>query len=115
MDFKDLWDLESAMQVLAHATVDSKVWAEAVKWLILHGPVEIRHLLLEASSVATGTSFPELKPSCYTSDGQPCYDIAELAKSLNITELEVENFLKQMEKELVGHHFFGTDDNQTVH
>ena len=30
MEFKELWDLDSAMQVLAHDTVDSKIWAEAV-------------------------------------------------------------------------------------
>lgn len=115
MEFKDIWDLESALKVLAHETVDSKVWAEAVKWLILHGPVEIRQMLLDASNLATGTSFPELKPSQYTSDGQPCYDIKDLAKSLNITEAEVQDFLRQKETELAGLHFLGVDDNVTVH
>ena len=115
MEFKDLWDLESALKVLAHETVDSEVWAEAVKWLILHGPVEIRHMLLDASNLATGTSFPELKPSHFTSDGQPCYDIKDLARSLNISETEVLNFLKQKDMELEGLHFFGDNSNVTVH
>jgi hypothetical protein len=113
MEFKDLWDLESAMKVLSHETVDGKLWVEAVQWLILHGPVEIRQLLLDASSLATGTSFPELKPSQYTADGQPCYDIKDLAKALNITESEVRNFLLRKEgQELV---FFGDNSNKTVH
>ncbi len=115
MEFKDLWDLESAMQVLAHETVDGKLWAEAVEWLILHGPVEIRQLLLDASSLATGTSFPELKPSHYTSDGQPCYDIQDLAKSLNISELEVRDFLRQKDTESEKLHFFGDTGKVTVH
>ena len=38
MQAKDLWDLESAMKVLTHDSVDSKLWAEAVEWLILYGP-----------------------------------------------------------------------------
>lgn len=115
MEFKDIWDLESALKVLSHETVDSKVWAEAVKWLILHGPVEIRQLLLDASNVATGASFPELIPSYYTSDGQPCYDIKDLAKSLNISEAEVHDFLKQKETELEGFQLLGDSGNVTVH
>lgn len=115
MEFKDLWDLESAIKVLTHETVDSQVWAEAVKWLILHGPVEIRQLLLDASSLATRTSFPDLKPSYFTSDGQPFYDIKDLAKSLNISELEVQNLLKQKEEEFAGLHFFGDISDETVH
>jgi len=115
MEFKDLWNFESAMKILTHETVDGKVWAEAVKWLILHGPTEIRKLLLEASSLAAGTSFPELKPSYYTSDGQPFYDIIDLAKSLNIAELEVRELLKQKELEFAGLHYFGDISNETVH
>ncbi len=84
MKSKDLWDLESAMQVLAHTSVDSKLWAEAVEWLILHGPPEIRQLLIDASTSATNSSFPDLTPTHYTPDGQACYDIGELAQSLGI-------------------------------
>ncbi|MBU1564068.1 MAG: hypothetical protein KJ630_00400 [Proteobacteria bacterium] len=115
MEFKDLWDLESAMKILTHETVDGKVWAEAVKWLILHGPVEIRQLLLDASSLATSTSFPGLKPSYYTSDGQPFYDIKDLAKSLDITEIDIRELLKQKESEFAGLHFVSDDSNETIH
>jgi hypothetical protein len=115
MEFKDLWDLESAMKVLSHETVDGKLWVEAVKWLILHGPVEIRQMLLDASSLATGTSFPDLRPSQYTADGQPCYNIKDLAKALNITESEVRIFLKQKETEGQSLDFFENISNETVH
>ena len=42
MELKDTWDVDSAMQILQHQTVDAKLWAEAVEWLILYGPDEIR-------------------------------------------------------------------------
>jgi hypothetical protein len=115
MEFKDLWDLESAMKVLAHETADSEVWAEAVKWLILHGPPEIRQLLVEASTLATSTSFPELKPSHYTVDGQPYYHIEDLAKSLGMTEQEVRDLLRQKEAELELSPFFSGNRKETVH
>jgi len=115
MEFKDLWDLESAMKVLSHETVDGKIWADAVKWLILHGPAEIRQLLLEASSLATSTSFPELQPSHYTSDGQPCYNIKDLAKSLGTTEEAVRDLLHEKESEFPGLHFLNNNDNETIH
>ncbi len=115
MEFKDLWDMESALKVLAHDTVDGKLWAEAVKWLILHGPVEIRQLLLEASSIATRVSFPQLQPSHYTADGQPCYNIKDLAKSLNITEKEVTDLLQQKEMEFHILHALNNKGTETIH
>ena len=115
MEFKDLWNLESAMQVLTHDTVDAKLWAEAVKWLILYGPVEIRHLLLKASTIATNTSFPDLKPSGYTADGQPCYDMRDLAKSLGTTVIEVAKLLEQKETEFSSLHVFANNGQETIH
>ena len=115
MEFKDLWDLESALKVLAHDSVDSKLWAEAVEWLILYGPVEIRQLLFDASTTATAGSFPQLKPIHYTSDGQACYDIGEFAKTLGIDEEEAKKILQEKEQE---HHFlqlFDADKTGTVH
>ena len=41
MDFKDEWDLDTALKVVQNKTVDSKLWAEAVEWLLLYGPPEI--------------------------------------------------------------------------
>ncbi len=115
MKSKDLWNLESAMQVLTHTSVDSKLWAEAVEWLILHGPPEIRKLLIDASASATSSSFPDLTPTHYTPDGQACYDIGELAQSLGINKEEAENILKQKEKEHQLLQLFGEDENTTVH
>ena len=115
MESKDLWDLESAMKVLSHDSVDSKLWAEAVEWLILYGPPEIRQLLIDASTTATNSSFPDLKPTHYTADGQPCYDIAEFAKSLGIKEEEAKKILKQKEDEHQSQHFFDESDTGVVH
>lgn len=115
MESKDLWDLESAIKVLAHDSVDSKLWAEAVEWLILYGPPEIRQLLIDASTTATNSSFPNLKPTHYTSDGQACYDIGELAKSLGIEEEEAKKILQKKEEEHQLLQFFDNDETNTVH
>ena len=115
MESKTLWDLESAMKVLAHDSVDSKVWAEAVEWLILYGPPEIRQMLLDASTTATNTSFPQLKPSHYTPDGQAFYNIGELAKSLGIKEDEAKTILKKKEEEHHSQQFIDEDENGFVH
>lgn len=115
MEFKSLWDLESAMQVLANDTVDSKLWAEAVEWLIGNGPPEIREMLLEASAVATETSFPELTPSHYDFNGKPVYNVKELAKSLGIEEDEVRTILRQKEVEVDTKEIFGDDESTTTH
>lgn len=115
MDFKDLWDLESAMKVISHETVDGKLWAEAAKWLILHGPVEIRKILLEASTVATDASFPELVPGSYTADGQACYDVRDLAKSLSISEKEVWEALNRNESHVLDMFFLNNHGKRTIH
>jgi len=115
MDFKDLWDLESAMKVLCHDSVDSKLWAEAVEWLMLYGPPEIRQLLINASTTATSSSFPDLKPTDLTADGQPCYDVKELAKSLGIDEQEAKEILKKKQKQHQLLQFFTNEKTGTVH
>ena len=98
MDFKDEWDLETALKILEHKTVDSKLWAEAAEWLILYGPPEIKKLLLEASAHATASSFPELQPSGYSPDGQPMYDISSLARQLGTSEDEILRIIEEKEK-----------------
>ena len=115
MDSKDLWDLESAMKVLSHDSVDSKLWAEAVEWLILYGPPEIRQLLIDASTTATNSSFPDLKPTHYTEDGQACYDIGEFAKSLGIKAEEAKKILQKKEEEHQVQQLIDQDDTGTVH
>ncbi|EKD38808.1 MAG: hypothetical protein ACD_75C00602G0009 [uncultured bacterium] len=115
MEFKDLWDVESAMKVLTHKTVDGKLWAEAVEWLILYGPAEIRQLLLDSSMIATTSSFPELRPSRFTPDGQPCYTIGDLAKALHMDEKEARDLLRQKEAEHEIQHFFDETGSGSVH
>ena len=115
MEAKDLWDLETALKVLAHDSVDSALWAEAVEWLILYGPLEIRQLLLDASMTATISSFPELKPTHYSPDGQACYNIGQLAGSLGIDEEEARKILQQKEAEHQLLQMFKDDDSNIVH
>jgi len=93
MSFKDEWDLASALKVLQHPTVDSQLWSEAVEWLLKYGPPSIRRILLDASQTATEMQFPDLQPSHYTPDGEPVYDVTQLATSLGISEQEVQEII----------------------
>ena len=97
-DFKKEWTVESAMEILQHPTVDSKIWAEAVEWLLLYGPPEIREKLSEASSYATSQEFPELKPQGFSEDGEPVYSIAEVAQALGISEEAAEIIAEKQQK-----------------
>ncbi len=72
-------------------------------------------MLLEASEIATGTTFPELKPTHYTPDGQPCYDISALAKSLGITEEQTREILRRKEQEENEDQIVKIDENTIVH
>ena len=108
--FAQEWTLESALAVLNHPTVDSKLWAEAVEWLLVYGPPEVRELLTAASGHATRASFPELKPQGYGPDGSPCYDIAELASSLGISEEEAREQLAAKEEKHGVRHGFDEED-----
>ena len=95
MSFKDEWNLESALKVLQHPTVDSQLWAEAVEWLLLFGPPSIQKILLDASQTATELEFPDLKPAHYTDDGMPVYDLARLAGVLGVAEEEVQEIISR--------------------
>ena len=108
--FQHQWTVESAMEILQHPTVDSAIWAEAVEWLLLYGPPEIKTMLQEASGQATQTSFPELKAQRYTPDGSPCYDIADLAQVLGIPEEEAQAQLKEKEIKHGVRHGYAEDD-----
>lgn len=99
IDFKKSWNVEMAMAVLGNKDVDSDTWSEAVEWLLLYGPPEIKELLEQASSTATSSCYPELTPSGYTPDGEPCYDIDKIADTLGISKEEV--LQKIAEKEAV--------------
>ena len=97
MDFKDCLDLDTAMKIVQNPTVDSELWAEAIEWLLHYGPPEIVDLLLKASGQATQACFPELQETNFTREGQPCYDISEIAKSLGISEEEASKILEKKE------------------
>lgn len=114
MELKDSWDEKLAIQVLRHPTVDAKLWAEAVEWLILYGPDETRELLLQASGTATHECFPDLQAKGYATDGQPCYNVADLAKSLNISTDKAEAMIKEKEKSHQIHHFIDEKDTMKV-
>ena len=96
-EFKRQWDVAAAMEIVRHPTVDSQIWAEAVEWLLIYGPPEIRDLLTSASNHATRESFPELEPVGYDADGSPCYTIPELAVALGISEEEAEKIIAEKE------------------
>jgi len=111
MNFQDEWDLESAMTVLKHQSVDAQTWAEAVEWLLLYGPPEMQDLLLLASAAATQTQFPELRATGYTRDGQPCYDVKAIAKSLDISAEEAQEIITKKEMAHEMRHF--VNENET--
>lgn len=115
MDFKDHWNLDTAMEILQNKTVDSKLWAEAVEWLLLHGPPEIVAILLKASSQAADTTFPDLQPLTYTHDGQPFYDIKEVAASLGISEEEAIEIISRKELLQERTHFISNKGSETIH
>lgn len=107
--FKDAWTLETAMKILQHQTVDSKTWAEAVEWLLIYGPPDIKEMLGLASSHATTESFPELQPKGYDADGRPCYSLSDLASSLQISEEEAARLLAEKEAKHDQPHFIETE------
>lgn len=115
MEFKDHWTLENALKILQHPTVDSKLWAEAVEWLLLYGPPDIQRLLLHASGIATKQYFPELEAEKYTEDGQPCYDIASIAKALGIDTEDACRTIAEKEMAHQIRHFIDPDETYTVH
>ena len=115
MDFKEHWDLDTALKVVQNKTVDSKLWAEAVEWLLLYGPPEIVSILLQASGHATEQTFPELEAASYTSDGTPVYDVARLAKTLGMSEDEVKRIIKAKESANKMTHFIYDGSSETVH
>ncbi len=111
MKFKDQYNLQTALEIAKHPTVDSKLWAEAIEWLLLYGPPDIRHVLMQASETATTTEFPGLKPSAYTRDGQPCYSVSDIADQLGISEDEAKEIIKKKEQLHKTNHF--SDSQET--
>ena len=112
--FQQEWDVETAMKILAHPTVDSQLWAEAVEWLLLYGPPEIKEMLQEASAHATAESFPDLKPLAYDQDGTPYYSVPELADALGLSEEEAQSIIEKKEEKHGVQHIVDGDDNATI-
>jgi hypothetical protein len=115
MDIKDEWDLDTALKVVQNKTVDSKLWAEAVEWLLFYGPPEIVSILLQASSHATEKVFPDVQAADVTDDGQPVYDATRLAESLDMSVDAVRKLLKDKEKSHKIVHFLNDGGSRTVH
>lgn len=111
---KEEWTVEAAMEILQHPTVDSKIWAEAVEWLLLYGPPEIRELLQQASGHATRKNFPELTPIGFTATGEACYTIADLARSLGISEEEAAQVIAEKEQEHGIQQLFGEQETSKL-
>ena len=87
------------MEVMASSNVDGETWSEAVKWLLLYGPPEVRETIQQASSFAFSEYFPDLEAKGYSSDGNPYYDLQEIAKALGIPPEEVADRLAEIQFE----------------
>ena len=115
MKFKNLWDIKSAMQILASKNVDAELWAEAVEWLIVNGPPEIRQMLLDASENATEMTFPNLRPSYVTIDGEAFDSVSDIAESLGISEAEAQKIIKRKQQEHNLFDFISPETDGTTH
>lgn len=111
-DFKNSWTLDNAMHVLQHPTVDAETWSEAVEWLMLYGPEEIKKHLLEASEFATKKQFPTIKTAGCNSDGDICYNIEDVAEALDIDVEEARRIIAEKERSHNKRHGF-TDSETT--
>lgn len=111
---EDEWTLKTAMDILRHPTVDSRLWAEAAEWLLLYGPPEIKELLQQASGHAAQQSFPDLTPSGFTANGQACYNVADLARSLGISEDEAAQIIAEKEKQHGIRQLFGDQETSKL-
>ena len=113
--FDTQWDVDMAMAVMQDPHADAKIWTDAVCWLLLNGPPEVRQLIQQASSTATSEHFPDLQPTGYTDDGEPVYDIKKLARTLGLTEDEVGKRLSDMQAEAEIRTLYAAGETHKVH
>ncbi len=114
-DFAKEWDVEMAMAVMQDPNAEAKLWSDAVRWLLLYGPPEVKARIQEASSHATTEHFPKLKTLGYTEDGQPIYDIKALAESLGISEADAGKKLSDMQAEAGIRTIFQPKETHKIH
>ena len=112
--FRESWDVEHALYIMQHPTVDAQIWAAAVEWLLLYGPEDVRDKLLSASMYATAAQFPDLKAIGCTPDGELCYDISEMAAALGIDVAEAQEMLREKEMSHGIRHGFTEDETYKV-
>jgi hypothetical protein len=98
-DFNKQWNVEMAMDVLGSQDVDGELWSEAVKWLLLYGPPQVKEILGQASSFAFNEYFPQVQAKGYGDEGQPFYDLHDIAEALGIDESEVGAKLAELQFE----------------
>ena len=113
-EFKEEWTVQAAMEILQHPTVDSKIWAEAVEWLLLYGPPEIKSVLQASADHAAKEEFPDLRAESFTEDGELCYKVADLAKALGISEEEAGRMIAAKEQAHGIRQLFGQQETKKM-
>ena len=88
-----------AMEVLASPNIDGESWSEAVKWLLLYGPPEVREMIQQASSLAFSEHFPGIEAKGYSAEGSPFYDLQDIAAALGVPAAEVADKLAELQFE----------------
>lgn len=115
VSFKDEWNLEMALDVLKNKSVDSRLWSDAAKWIMLYGPPELQEVIRQASDTATKSCFPGLEPERYTGNGEPCYDIDKIADALGMSREEALEKLAEMQEEHGIKQLFDSSDMENIH
>ena len=111
---REEWDLGMALEVLKNKSVESRIWSEAAKWIMLYGPPELQEVMKQASHIATKSYFPQLEPKRYTESGEPCYDIEKIAEALGITRQEAVEKMAEMENEQGIQHLFDASETENI-
>lgn len=101
-EIKTQWNLEMALEVLASETVEAGLWSEAVKWLLLYGPPELREMLNLASNSSFNQCFPRVRVKGHNNSGHPCYALADLAEVLGMSVEAAAEQIQEIQSEFGG-------------
>ena len=112
--FKEQWNLEMALEVLKNENVESEVWSEAAKWIMLYGPPELQEVMQQAATIATKSCFPQLEPERFTGSGEPCYSIERVAVALEISKEEAMEKIAAMQDEQGVQHLFDKSETEDI-